>query len=55
MLGGGGPNVLGKDSQLHPLIPHLKSLLPMVVWATEVVDWVDQSGSKCVPQDIPKM
>jgi hypothetical protein len=29
---------MGKDSELHPLIPHLKSHLPMVVWVTEVVE-----------------
>jgi hypothetical protein len=26
------------NSQLHPLIRHLKSPLPMVVWVTEVVN-----------------
>jgi hypothetical protein len=34
---GGGPTVLGKDGQLHPLMPHLKNPLPMVVWVTGVV------------------
>jgi hypothetical protein len=31
------PTVLGKDGQLHPLIPHLNNPLTMVVWVTEVV------------------
>jgi hypothetical protein len=35
---GGVPNVLRKDNQIHPLIRHLMSPLPMVVWVTEVVD-----------------
>jgi hypothetical protein len=30
---------MGKDSQLRPLIHHLKIPLPMVVWVTEVVDF----------------
>jgi hypothetical protein len=34
---GGVPTVLGKDGQLHPLIPHLKNPLLVVVWVTEVV------------------
>jgi hypothetical protein len=34
---GGVPTLLGKDGQLHLLIPHLKDPIPMVVWAKEVV------------------
>jgi hypothetical protein len=33
----GVTTLLVKDAQLHLLIPHLKNLLPMVIWVTEVV------------------
>jgi hypothetical protein len=34
---GGAPTVLGKYSQLHPLITPLKRPVPMVIWVKEVV------------------
>jgi hypothetical protein len=36
---GGVLTIMGKKSQLYPLITHLKSPLPMVVWVIEVVDF----------------